>query len=128
MRRLLAAGLLPQRAGQPVKALVHTSLADLIQLDGSSALLAGWAAQVRARGRAPGRRVGQRQRRRAGELLAPGSSAPAWAAPACRWTWGSAATSRPRSAGGILRDQLHCRFPGGCDQPAAGCEVHHLTP
>ena len=26
----------------------------------------------------------------------------------------------------ILRDQ-HCRFPGGCDQPAAGCEVHHLT-
>jgi hypothetical protein len=26
----------------------------------------------------------------------------------------------------IERDQ-HCRFPGGCDQPAAGCEVHHLT-
>ncbi len=26
----------------------------------------------------------------------------------------------------ILRDQ-HCRFPGGCDQPAVGCEVHHLT-
>ena len=26
----------------------------------------------------------------------------------------------------ILRDQ-HCRFPGGCDQPAAACEVHHLT-
>ena len=25
----------------------------------------------------------------------------------------------------ILRDQ-HCRFPGGCDQPASGCEVHHL--
>ena len=23
----------------------------------------------------------------------------------------------------ILRDQ-HCRFPGGCDQPAAACEVH----
>ena len=48
MRRLLAAGLLPQRAGQPVKALVHTSLADLIQLDGGSALMAGWAARVRA--------------------------------------------------------------------------------
>ena len=28
MRRLLAAGLLPERAGQPVKALVHVSLAD----------------------------------------------------------------------------------------------------
>ena len=26
----------------------------------------------------------------------------------------------------ILRDQ-HCRFPGGCDQPAAACEIHHLT-
>jgi hypothetical protein len=26
----------------------------------------------------------------------------------------------------ILRDQ-HCRWPGGCDQPAAACEVHHLT-
>ncbi len=26
----------------------------------------------------------------------------------------------------IERDQ-HCRFPSGCDQPAAGCEVHHLT-
>jgi hypothetical protein len=26
----------------------------------------------------------------------------------------------------IERDQ-HCRFPGGCDQPAAGCEVHHTT-
>jgi hypothetical protein len=25
----------------------------------------------------------------------------------------------------ILRDQ-HCRFPGGCGQPAAGCEVRHL--
>jgi hypothetical protein len=24
------------------------------------------------------------------------------------------------------RDQ-HCRFPNGCDQPASGCEVHHLT-
>jgi len=26
----------------------------------------------------------------------------------------------------IERDQ-HCRFPNGCDQPASGCEVHHLT-
>jgi hypothetical protein len=28
MRRLMAAGLLPQRAGQPVKAWAHISLAD----------------------------------------------------------------------------------------------------
>jgi Domain of unknown function (DUF222) len=49
MRRLLAAGLLPERAGQPVKALVHVSLAGLMVLDGSSALMQEWAAQVRAR-------------------------------------------------------------------------------
>jgi hypothetical protein len=27
----------------------------------------------------------------------------------------------------IARDQ-HCRYPGGCDQPAAGCEIHHTIP
>src|SRR5690348_2682564 len=48
MRRLLAAGLLPERAGQPVRALMHVSLADLMRLDGSSALLEEWSAQVRA--------------------------------------------------------------------------------
>ena len=48
MRRLIAGGLLPERAGQPVKALVHVSLADLMLLEGSSALMAGWTAQVRA--------------------------------------------------------------------------------
>jgi hypothetical protein len=25
-----------------------------------------------------------------------------------------------------LRDQ-HCQYPGGCDQPASGCEPHHVT-
>ena len=49
MRRLLAAGLLPERTGQPVKALVHMSLADLIVLDGSSELMPEWAARVRDR-------------------------------------------------------------------------------
>ena len=49
MRRLVAGGLLPERAGQPVKALVHISLADLIRLDGSPALLREWIASMRAR-------------------------------------------------------------------------------
>jgi Domain of unknown function (DUF222) len=49
MRRLMAAGLLPERAGQPVKAWVHISLADLMRLDGDSALQEQWTAQVRAR-------------------------------------------------------------------------------
>jgi len=48
MRRLVAADLLPERAGQPVKAWVHISLADLMILDGSSALLEEWTARVRA--------------------------------------------------------------------------------
>ena len=48
MRRLVAAGLLPERAGQPVKAWVHISLADLMMLDGSSALLEEWTGRVRA--------------------------------------------------------------------------------
>ena len=38
MRRLVASGLLPERAGQPVKVWAHISLADLLRLDGSSAL------------------------------------------------------------------------------------------
>jgi hypothetical protein len=49
MRRLAAAGLLPERAGQPVKAWVHISLADLLLLDRSSALQQEWTEQVRGR-------------------------------------------------------------------------------
>jgi hypothetical protein len=49
MRRLLASNLLPQRAGQPVKALVHISFADLCQLDVDSGIQEKWIAQYRAR-------------------------------------------------------------------------------
>src|SRR5260370_41358001 len=48
MRRLLAGGMLPERAGQPLKAWVHVSLADLLVLDADSALQAEWTARVRA--------------------------------------------------------------------------------
>ena len=48
MHRLVTAGLLPERAGQPVKAWAHISLADLMVLDGSSALLEEWTRRVRA--------------------------------------------------------------------------------
>ena len=50
MRLLVAAKLLPERAGQPVKVWAHISLADLLRLDGSSALQEEWTAQVRAPG------------------------------------------------------------------------------
>ena len=49
MKRLLASGLLPQRAGQPVKALVHVSFAELCAMDTDSALQDMWIAEYRAR-------------------------------------------------------------------------------
>ena len=49
MRRLTAANLVPERAGQPVKAWVHITLADLLRLEGSSALQEQWTAGVRER-------------------------------------------------------------------------------
>src|ERR1700691_4929908 len=48
MRRLVAANLLPERAGQPVRAWAHITLADLIVLDADSALQKEWIARVRA--------------------------------------------------------------------------------
>ena len=49
MQRLLGAGLLPERAGQPVRAWAHMSLAELLALDGNGALLGQWVTAVRAR-------------------------------------------------------------------------------
>jgi len=49
MKRLLAADLLPDRAGQPVKALVHMTLAELCELDGGSALQREWITAAAAR-------------------------------------------------------------------------------
>ena len=48
MRRLVAADLVPARAGQPAKVLAHISLLDLIDLDTGSALMTEWTARVRA--------------------------------------------------------------------------------
>ncbi|HEV2372395.1 MAG TPA: DUF222 domain-containing protein [Streptosporangiaceae bacterium] len=49
MNRLLASGLLPERAGQPVKAWVHVSLAELRALDDGSVLETEWITEVRVR-------------------------------------------------------------------------------
>jgi hypothetical protein len=211
MRRLLAAGLLPERAGQPVKALVHVSLADLMLIEGSSALMDEWIAGVRAQWAAARAAASQSgsdggawldgdgarsftcdasvtpvvtgevnpaalqdlirlcaeldKRRRAdnptedtGDTSGPDTRAEEALEQAIigktvdllSGPGGLASFLRRRQLGArlggpslpldvgvsadipaairravILRDQ-HCRFPGGCDQPAAGCEVHHL--
>ena len=49
MRRLIAAGLLPERAGQQARAWVHVSLAELRAMDGDSVLQDQWITAVRAR-------------------------------------------------------------------------------
>jgi Domain of unknown function (DUF222) len=46
-RRLMAADLLPERAGQPVKAWVHIPLAELLAMEGSTALVREWVAAAR---------------------------------------------------------------------------------
>jgi hypothetical protein len=49
MRRLLASDLLPQRAGQPVKAMVHIYFAELRERDHDGILQDKWIAEYRAR-------------------------------------------------------------------------------
>jgi Domain of unknown function (DUF222) len=199
MRRLVAAGLLPERAGQPVKAWVHISLADLMLLDADSALQDQWTAHVRAQWAArrafaseTGSEGGAWLDGDAAEAIAcdaamtpivtgevsvdaledlvqlcveldarrrDGTRDAAWAAieqavigkavDLLSGPGGLASFLRRRQLGvrlggpslpldigysetipaGIrnavtLRDR-HCRFPGGCNQPASACEVHH---
>jgi hypothetical protein len=49
MRRLVASGLLPARAGQPVKVWGHVSLAELRALDDGSALQGEWIGEMAVR-------------------------------------------------------------------------------
>ena len=91
MRRLVAADLLPERAGQPVKVWAHMSLADLLRLDGSSALQEEWTAQVRAQWAA---------HRADASAGVPGTARPGWTATTPRpspatlpWPRSSPATS-----------------------------------
>jgi hypothetical protein len=49
MHRLVAADMVPARAGQPTKILAHIALLDLIELDADSVLMTEWTARVRQR-------------------------------------------------------------------------------
>jgi len=49
MRRLVASGLLPERAGRPVKVWVHVSLAELRAMDDGSVLAGQWISEMAVR-------------------------------------------------------------------------------
>jgi hypothetical protein len=68
MRRLVASGLLPERAGQPVKMWAHVSLAELRAMDDGSLLETEWVTQMRIRWSA----------RRAGASGGAGSDGAVW--------------------------------------------------
>src|SRR5580700_6479043 len=120
MQRLVTAGLLPERAGQPVKVWAHISFADLIALDGSSALLEEWTARVRAQWAAHG-----------AEASAGGSDGGAWldgdaaTAMACDAAMAPIVTGEvnPAALEDLIRlcvqlDKL--RYPGGDPDPDPG--------
>ncbi len=48
MRRLAAAGLVPERAGHPTKVWVHIPLAELLAMEGSTTLVQEWVTAMRA--------------------------------------------------------------------------------
>src|SRR5580700_6910701 len=227
MRRLVASGLLPERAGQPVRVWAHVSLAELRAMDDGSVLQAEWIGEMVVRWAA--RRAAASQTGSDGAAWLDGKSASAVSCdatlipvvtggidpaaldalvglclqyaghgPHCEpaagppgkdgpqlpddslhpaglrpptdqalemlrhaiigkavdlvsGPGGLASFLRTRQLGArlsgpslpldvgrsaeipaairravILRDQ-HCRWAGGCDQPAAACEVHHVT-
>src|SRR5580658_10273988 len=68
MRRLAASGLLPERAGQPVKVWAHVSLAELRAMDDGSVLETEWVTEMRIRWSA----------RRAGTAGGTGGDGGAW--------------------------------------------------
>jgi uncharacterized protein DUF222 len=208
LRRLVAAGLLPERAGQPVRAWVHISLADLLRLEGSSALQEQWTAQVRERWAAHRAAASQadseggawlegdaaegiacdaamapivtgevnvdaledlvrlcvelHERRRDGwDGGRHGGRDAAWAAiedavigkavdllsgpgglasflrrrqlgarlggPSLPLDIGHSRTIPPGIRNAVILRDRRCRWAGGCNQPAAACEVHHVT-
>jgi hypothetical protein len=92
--QLVAANVLPDRAGQPVKIWAHISLADLLRLEGSSALLEEWTALVRAGG--PG--TGPPRPKAAGTAASGWTATPPRRSPATRlWPPSSPVTSTPVS-------------------------------
>ena len=96
MRRLVAAGLLPERAGQPVKVWAHVSLAELRALDDGSVLAQEWVGEMAVRWAA--RRAAASQAGSDGAAWLDGKPARAMACDASRHPGGHR-RDRPRCPG-----------------------------
>ena len=120
MRRLVAGGLVPDRAAQPAKVWAHISLADLIDLDAGSALQEEWIARVRAQWAAA----------RAAASVGGGGDGAAWLEGAAAAVFACDAAITPVVTGDIntavLEDlvrlcvELAGHGPGRCGPGAAG--------
>src|SRR5579872_2458551 len=108
MNRLLASDLLPKRAGQPVKALVHIYFAELLDLDRDGILQEKWIGEYRARWAA----------HRAASSVSPGDGG--------AWLEGGSARVLLRDAM-IIPVVLADVDPGAIDELIALCvSYHHL--
>ncbi len=120
MRRLVAGGLVPDRAAQPAKVWAHISLADLIDLDAGSALQEEWIARVRAQWAAA----------RAAASVGGGGDGAAWLEGAAAAVFACDAAITPVVTGyintAVLEDlvrlcvELAGHGPGRCGPGAAG--------
>jgi len=129
--RLIAAGMLPQRAGQPVRLELDITLRDLAENTGGlgcdaliQPVITGHASYERLeqlltdddyRSQLAARCAGTENDARYGILL----------------ELVTAVLSGPHGHAAALRRAVrkrdrHCRFPG-CDQPVAACDVHHIV-
>ena len=209
MRRLIASGLLPERAGQPVKVWAHVTLAELRTMDDGSLLQDVWIAEMAVRwaahraadsdgtggdggawlngaaakamacdaiitpvvtgdvdpgvlddlvrlcveldriehgtaqaadcqaGSAPSREALRKAIiGKAVDLLSgPGGLASflrtqqlgaRLAGPSLPLDIGFSKTIPPGIRNAVILRDRRCRWPGGCNQPAAACEVHHV--
>src|SRR6266702_1170594 len=146
-RRLVGAGCLPQRAGQPTQIQLHLTLDQLRGLPGAAGAEAAWAGAAAGPGAdcdasvvpvVTGHVDPAVVDRRAAALL-PGPAGLAGYLRTGLLAGPAASVSLPLDTGAATdtipahlrrlvtaRDRC-CRFPG-CDQPPAACQPHHITP
>jgi Domain of unknown function (DUF222) len=118
MRRLIAADLLPERAGQPVKAWVHVSLAELRAMDGDSVLEDQWITAVRARSAAARAAASAGGGDGAAWLDGDAARWRTWCGCACSWTGSAMSRTVPKQTPSRRKPHRLIRQPGRPPWPA----------